>query len=110
MAYDDELADRIRDLLATEPDVTEQKMFGGLSFLLGGHLAVAASSWGGILVRVGAEDAARLLESTKAERPEMGSRTMKGWLHVRADYISDDESLAEWVERGVTFVRGLPPK
>lgn len=110
VAYDEHLAERIRALLAEEGSVAEQPMFGGLSFLVAGHLAVAASTWGGILVRVGADAAAELERSTNATRPEMGSRTMKAWLHVEADDIVTDQDLRTWVGRGLDFVAELPPK
>ena len=106
MAYDEELADRIRSLVAREDGVTEQKMFGGLAFLVNGNMAVAASGQGGILVRVDSDDSARLVETTSAEEMVMRGRSMAGWLRVEP---ADDE-LPEWVERGVSYARSLPPK
>lgn len=110
MAYDEQLAERLRILFADQERVTEQPMFGGLSFLVGGNLAVAASSWGGLLVRVGADAAQDLESSTNATRPEMGSRTMKGWLHVGGSDLESDDDLRAWVARSLAHVRDLPPK
>jgi len=106
MAYDEELADRIRSLVAGEDGVTEQKMFGGLAFLLNGNMAVAASGQGGILVRVDPEESARLVETTAAEEMVMRGRSMAGWLRVDPG----DDELPQWVERGVSYARTLPPK
>lgn len=106
MAYDEQLADRIRALVAGEAGVTEQKMFGGLAFLIGGNMAVAASGQGGILVRVDPEESAHLVETTPAEEMVMRGRSMAGWLRVEPD----DDELPGWVERGVSYARSLPPK
>ena len=106
MAYDEELADRIRALVAGEGGITEQKMFGGLAFLVNGNMAVAASGQGGILVRVDPDDSALLVETTAAEEMVMRGRSMAGWLRVDP---AEDE-LAQWVERGVSYARSLPPK
>ncbi|MBF6228219.1 TfoX/Sxy family protein [Nocardia abscessus] len=107
MAYDEELAERIRELIAPGPELTEQKMFGGLAFLIGGNMAVAASRQGGLLVRVGPDEGERLLGDA-AQPMIMGGREMVGWLRVTA--VDDDEVLREWVERGVAYARTLPPK
>jgi TfoX/Sxy family transcriptional regulator of competence genes len=106
MAYDDALASRIRDLLAGEDGVTEQEMFGGLAFLVNGNMAVAASGQGGILVRVDPGESAQLVETTGAEEMVMRGRSMAGWLRVDPG----EDELPEWVERGVSFARSLPPK
>jgi TfoX/Sxy family transcriptional regulator of competence genes len=106
MAYDEQLADRIRALVAGEDGITEQKMFGGLAFLVGGNMAVAASGQGGILVRVDPEESARLVETTAAEEMVMRGRSMAGWLRVEP---AEDE-LPQWVERGVSYARSLPAK
>jgi TfoX/Sxy family transcriptional regulator of competence genes len=106
MAYDEELADRIRSLVAGEGGVTEQKMFGGLAFLVNGNMAVAASGQGGILVRVDPDESAQLVETTAAEEMVMRGRSMAGWLRVEP---AEDE-LPQWVERGVSYGRSLPPK
>jgi TfoX/Sxy family transcriptional regulator of competence genes len=109
MAYDESLADRIREHLAGEP-VSEKKMFGGLGFLLGGHLAVSASGQGGLLVRCEPDATASLLAEPGVARMEMsGRRPMDGWLRVAADAVSDEDDLARWVERGVAYARSLPP-
>ena len=109
--YDDELAERIRDLLLGDPDLTEQKMFGGLAFLLRGNMAVCASREGGILVRIDPAERERLLEATAAFPTVMGGgRTMKGFLRVEADDVRADAQLAAWVERGAAHARTLPPK
>ena len=105
MAYDEELADRIRALVAGEPALTEKKMFGGLAFLVDGNMAVAASGQGGLLVRVDPEESDDLVASTSARPMEMRGREMKGWLRV-----DDDREVAVWVERGVAYARSLPAK
>jgi len=110
MAYDEELAGRIRDLVGDEPGLTEQKMFGGLAFLIGGNMAIAASGSGGILVRVDPEKSDELVTSTPAEPMEMRGRQMAGWLRVDTADLADDAGLAEWVERGAAYAGSLPPK
>ncbi|MGV0717242.1 TfoX/Sxy family protein [Mycolicibacterium sp. XJ662] len=100
MAYDIALAARVRALLADNPTVREQPMFGGLAFLLAGRMAVAASGQGGLLVRVGAENAERLLATTAAEPMEMKGRTMRGWLRVDAEHLQSESQLAEWIGIG----------
>jgi TfoX/Sxy family transcriptional regulator of competence genes len=110
VAYDEELADRVRGLIGSEPALTEQKMFGGLAFLIGGNMAVAASGQGGLLVRVDPADSDALVEGTNASLMEMRGRRMRGWLRVDADDVRGDRELAEWVERGTTYARSLPAK
>lgn len=110
VAYDEELASRIRDLIGDEPSLTEKKMFGGLAFLIGGNMAVGASGQGGILVRVDPEESADLVATTNASLMEMRGRQMQGWLRVNADALSTDDELAKWVELGTTYARSLPPK
>jgi TfoX/Sxy family transcriptional regulator of competence genes len=110
MAYDEALAERIRSLVSSEPRVTEKKMFGGLSFLVGGNMAVAASGQGGLLVRVDPEETDALLASTPATLMEMGRRSMAGWLRVASEHVEEDDALTEWVGRGVAYARSLPPK
>ena len=109
MAYDEELAQRIRELLSGEPGVTEKKMFGGLAFLVGGNMAVGASGEGGILVRVDPEESDELVATTTARPMEMRGRQMQGWLRVDSDDLGGAQ-LAEWVERGSTYARSLPAK
>jgi TfoX/Sxy family transcriptional regulator of competence genes len=110
MAYDEELAARIRALVGDRAGVTEQKMFGGLAFLIGGNMAIAASGQGGILVRVDPGQSDELVATTPAEPMEMRGRQMAGWLRVDAADVADDGELATWVERGTSFAGSLPPK
>ena len=110
MAYDEALADRIRDLIEGEPLLSEQKMFGGLGFLLGGNMAVAASSKGGILVRVDPDEGERLIATTPARPMEMRGREMQGWLRVDAEGLRTKRQLDPWVRRGVAYARSLPAK
>lgn len=110
VAYDEELADRIRELLGGEPGLTEQKMFGGLAFLIGGNMAVAASSQGGVLVRVDPAESDTLVATTNAGLMEMGGRRMQGWLRVDADDVRTKRQLARWVTLGTTYARSLPAK
>jgi hypothetical protein len=109
MAYDMELAERIRGLVAGE-GTTEKAMFGGLSFLVGGNMAVAASGQGGLLVRVDPADTDALIALPGVELMEMGGRSMRGWLRVDDNQVQTPEALAGWVERGVSFARSLPVK
>ena len=110
MAYDEDLADRIRELVAGEKRLTERKMFGGLAFLIGGNMAVAASGQGGILVRVDPAASDKLVSTTKAKPMVMRGRSMDGWLRVDANDVREKRQLARWVERGVTYARSLPAK
>ena len=108
MAYDEELADRIRSLVAGEADLSERKMFGGLAFLIGGNMAVAASGQGGVLVRADPAQSDELVASTQAYLMEMRGRQMQGWLRV--DDVRADVELARWVELGTAYARSLPAK
>lgn len=110
MAYDEELADRIRDLLAGEADLTEKKMFGGLAFMIGGNMAVAASGQGGALVRVDPARSDKLVATTNARPMEMRGREMQGWLRVSSDDLRTRPQLAKWVRLGATYARSLPAK
>jgi TfoX/Sxy family transcriptional regulator of competence genes len=110
VAYDEALADRIRALVAGEPGVTEQKLFGGLGFMVGGNMAVAASGQGGVLVRVDPEESSDLVESTPAYNMVMRGRPMDGWLRVDAADVATEPALTRWVELGVACARSLPPK
>ena len=109
MAYDAELADRIRALLPNRP-VEEKAMFGGLAFLINGNMAVAASGQGGILVRVDADRADELLDLPGVSAMVMRGRPMRGWLRVDTDAVRDDAALAAWVDRGTSYAATLPPK
>jgi TfoX/Sxy family transcriptional regulator of competence genes len=110
MAYDEELAARIRDLVGDEADLTEKQMFGGLAFLIGGNMAIAASGQGGLLVRVDPEESDKLVSTTPARLMEMRGREMKGWLRVDAADVKTKRQLSTWVGRGVGFARSLPAK
>jgi TfoX/Sxy family transcriptional regulator of competence genes len=110
MAYDENLADRIRQLIAGEADLTEQKMFGGLAFLIGGNMAVAASGQGGVLVRVDPEESDALVATTSAYLMEMRGRQMPGWLRVGPEDLRTKPQLAKWVELGTTYAGSLPAK
>jgi TfoX/Sxy family transcriptional regulator of competence genes len=110
MPYDRDLADRIRALVAEEPVTTEQAMFGGLGFLVGGNLAVAASGQGGLLVRVDPAESDELVALPGVQPMEMGGRSMRGWLRVEDGQLQAPEALAGWVARGVSFARSLPAK
>jgi TfoX/Sxy family transcriptional regulator of competence genes len=110
VAYDEELADRIRELVVTESDLTEKKMFGGLAFLIGGNMAVGASGQGGILVRVDPAQSDTLVATTNARLMEMRGRPMPGWLRVDPEDLRTKRQLAKWVELGTTYARSLPAK
>jgi TfoX/Sxy family transcriptional regulator of competence genes len=110
VAYEEQLAERIRELVADEPGLAEKKMFGGLAFLIGGNMAVAASGQGGLLVRVDPAESAALVETTGARLMEMRGRSMPGWLRVDSDAVETETELAAWVDRGVEFARSLPAK
>lgn len=110
MAFEEELAGRIRALVADEQGVSERRMFGGLAFLVNGHLAIAASNEGGVLVRVNPAVGIELVETTAAAPAVMRGRPMAGWLRVPTDGLAADGELARWVNRGVGYARSLPPK
>jgi TfoX/Sxy family transcriptional regulator of competence genes len=110
MAYDEDLANRIRELIAGERDVTEQRMFGGLAFLVAGNMSVAASGQGGLMVRVDPGDSDALLAKPHVRPFEMRGRAMQGWLRVDAEGVRTKRQLDPWVRRGVAYARGLPPK
>ncbi len=110
MPYDQDLAGRVRERLASQEGVTERAMFGGLAFLLEGNMAVAASSRGGLMVRVGADAYEQALSEPDAAPLEMSGRPMRGWVHLDATAVSDPRRLRMWVERGLSFARTLPPK
>jgi TfoX/Sxy family transcriptional regulator of competence genes len=110
MAYDERLAERIRDLLASDPDVTEKKMFGGLAFLVAGNMAAAASGQGGLMVRVDPDDSDRLVATSGARPMEMRGRSMRGWLRLDSADVATKRQLTRWVTIGATYARSLPPK
>ena len=110
MAYDEDLANRIREQLSGEI-VVEKKMFGGLAFLIGGNMSVSASGQGGLLVRVDPDETEALLAEPGAAEFEMGGRgPMRGWVRVDPEALDDDQTLATWVARGVGYARSLPAK
>jgi len=110
MAYDEALAERVRELISGAPLLVEKKMFGGLGFMVRGNMAVAASSQGGILVRVDPDEGERLIATTPAHAMEMRGREMSGWLRVDAADVATDDALEEWVERGASYALSLPAK
>jgi hypothetical protein len=110
MPYDEDLANLIRELLAEEADVTEKRMFGGLAFLVGGHMAVAASGRGDLMVRVDPEGSQALLAKPHVGPFEMRGRAVQGWLRVAPQGARTKRQLAPWVKRGVAYARSLPPK
>ena len=110
MSYDEGLAARIRELLGDEPGLTEQKMFGGLAFLIGGNMSVAASGNGGLLVRADPKESDELVSTTNAQLLEMRGRQMAGWLRVASEDVATNEELAKWVDIGRSYARSLPPK
>jgi TfoX/Sxy family transcriptional regulator of competence genes len=110
MAYDEELADRIREAVQGEPSLSEKRMFGGLAFLVGGNMAVAASGQGGLMLRCDPAESATLTEHPGVSRMEMRGREMDGWLRVQAETVADDGALRRWVDLGLAYARSLPPK
>lgn len=107
MAYDEDLANLIRELVGDEPGVSEQSMFGGLAFLIGGKMAVAASGQGGLMVRVDPEDTEALVTERHARPFEMRGRPMRGWLRIDAEGVRTKRQLEPWVKRGVAYARSL---
>jgi hypothetical protein len=110
VAYDEVLADRIRTLLAGEPNLVEKKMFGGLAFLIGGNMAVAASGQGGVLVRVDPSQSDSLVATTNARFMEMRGQQMQGWLRLDPEDVRTERQLVKWVELGAAYARTLPAK
>ena len=110
MAYDEDLANRLRELLADEDAVTEKKMFGGLAFLVGGNMSVSASGKGGLLARIDTADTDAALARPHVSRMEMGGRSMDGWIRVAPEGVKTKRQLASWVNRSLGYVRTLPAK
>lgn len=110
VAYDEDLADRIREIIGPERGLQEKKMFGGLAFLVGGNMAIAASGQGGVLVRVDPVKADDLIDTTNAEVAVMRDRPMSGWLRVASDDVVTKRQLTKWVDLGVRYARSLPEK
>ncbi|MEO6324926.1 MAG: TfoX/Sxy family protein [Thermoanaerobaculia bacterium] len=110
MAYDQELAGRLREVIQAEPGLTEKPMFGGLAFLVHGKMAVSASGQDGLLLRIDPADAASLVSHEHVRRFEMRGREMDGWLRVDAEALGNDDELVHWVDYGLTYARSLAPK
>jgi TfoX/Sxy family transcriptional regulator of competence genes len=110
VAYDEDLADRIRELLSGEKGLEEKRMFGGLAFLINGNMAVAASGQGGVLVRVAPDDADKLLDANHVDPMVMAGREARGWLRVATDGVKTKRQLQSWVSRGANYARTLKPK
>jgi hypothetical protein len=110
MAYDEDLANRVRELLADEPALTQMRMFGGLAFLVGGNMAVAASGQGGLIVRVDPSETGALMAKPHVRPFEMRGRSMQGWLRVDPEGVRTKRQLAPWVRRGAAYARALPAK
>jgi hypothetical protein len=110
VAYDEELAERIRERVAGEDGMTEKRMFGGLAFLINGNMAVSASGQGGLLLRVDPAQTDELVRAPHARRFEMRGREMDGWLRIDPAAVGTDTDLARWVGIGVGYARSLPPK
>ncbi|HEY1439866.1 MAG TPA: TfoX/Sxy family protein [Mycobacterium sp.] len=110
MAYDEDLANRIRELLGSERGIEEKRMFGGLAFLINGNMSVAASSKGGLMVRVPPEDTEKLLARAHVSPMVMAGREARGWLRVAAEGVKTKRQIESWVTRGVGYARSLPPK
>ena len=110
MAYDESLAERIRELAVDEPPLTEKKMFGGLGFMLDGTMAVTASSRGGLMVRINPDDGDRFTAQSGVDLMEMKGRRMKEWLYIDPAQLTADEALSEWLSIGLDFAATLPPK
>ena len=110
VAYDEDLAARVRDLIGPDPELTEKKMFGGLAFLIRGHMAISASGQGGVLVHVDPGQSAGLVATTRATTAVMQGREMPGWLRVGPEDLASDDDLSRWVDIGIGYARSLPPK
>lgn len=110
MAYDEELANRIRDIVQNEPSLSEKRMFGGLAFLINGNMAVSASGQGGLLLRVDPAQTESLVSEPHAQRFQMRGREMDGWLRIEADALVSDQALKRWTAYGLAYAQSLPPK
>ena len=109
MACDEHLARRIRELLADEPDVVEKRMFGGLAFLVAGHMAVGASGRGGLMLCCDPDDTDALVAEPHAQPFEMRGKALRGWLRVDAGGAATDQELESWVRPAMGYARSLPP-
>ena len=109
MAYDEGTAERLRDLFAGRFDVSEKRMFGGIAFMLSGNMLCGVVD-DNLMVRVGPERYAEALARPQAREMDLTGRSLKGFVYVRAEGLTDDADLADWTGRGVAFAAGLPPK
>jgi TfoX/Sxy family transcriptional regulator of competence genes len=109
MAYDEGIAQRIRDFFAHDPGVVEKKMFGGLAFMVQGHMCVGVSA-DDLMVRVGPEQYEKALQMPHARKMDFIGRPLRGFIYVSEEGIEADEDLQAWVDRALTFVHSLPPK
>ncbi len=109
MAYDEGLAQRIREVLSERSDVSEKRMFGGLAFLAGGHMCVGIVKED-LMVRVGPEAHERLIREPQARVMDFTGRPMKGFLYVGSKGFESDADLQRWVARGVSYALSLPAK
>ncbi|OJZ74147.1 RNA methyltransferase [Mycobacterium paraffinicum] len=110
MAYDENLANEIRELVAAERGIEEKRMFGGLAFLVNGNMSVAVSGQGGLLVRVPKDDLDKLLQRNHVSPMVMAGRDARGWVRVDAAGVRTKRQLQGWVTRGVGYARSLPAK
>jgi hypothetical protein len=110
VAYDEDLANRVRELVAAEEGLTEKQMFGGLAFLINGNMSVSASGQGGLLLRIDPDDTGKFLDEQHAEPFVMRGRAMQGWLRVDPEGLGTKRELERWVKRGVSYARSLPSK
>jgi TfoX/Sxy family transcriptional regulator of competence genes len=109
MAYDADLAERMRDLLAGTPGLSEKAMFGGIAFMVGGNMAVGAVG-DGLIVRVEPDRYEEMLDEPGAGLMDFTGRPMRGWVSVAADAVGTDESLQAWIDRGTGYAASLPAK
>ena len=110
MAYDEDLGDRIRVTLSDQDGVTDRRMFGGLAFMVNGHMAVAASGQSGLLLRVDPAETESIVGEDGVTRFQMRGREMNGWVRVDPTAVASDDQLKRWVDVGVAYARSLPPK
>ncbi len=109
MAYDEGLADRVRELLAERDGISEKKMFGGLSFLLDGNMCCGVAR-DDLVVRLSPEEAERALAELHARPMDFTGRPLKGFVYVSPQGVADETSLLDWIDRAVRFAGSLPPK
>jgi len=110
VAYDEDLANRIRELILMEDGISERRMFGGLAFLINGNMSVTVSGRGGLLLRVDPADGDELIARPHAGPFEMRGRAMRGWLRIDEEGVRTKRQLERWVARSVAYARSLPRK